>query len=238
MKGSYADEEAALPSSRNRPECSGPTVGIVTYPANHNLSLNNSQNSQNPLSPALLYQPRHDQQSSRYSVPYQPNHGVYGPPPSYNQRQSNDEKATFRSGPSAPHGIHGTKQQPAYLAPIANDPRSVVVTNPPSATGQCIVSQPQVSGGQPPAFVIQPRLEKPPPHYLGYSIFVTLCCCWIIGVIAIYKSSECRSAIAVGNHRLAEKKSVSARDTANASLVWGIVAYIVYAVILWNQKIG
>src|SRR6218665_801119 len=57
-------------------------------------------------------------------------------------------------------------------------------------------------------------------------------------VIAIYKSSECRSAIAVGNHRLAEKKSVSARDTANASLVWGIVAYIVYAVILWNQKIG
>src|SRR6218665_2520555 len=115
VKGSYADEEAALPSSRNRPECSGPTVGIVTYPANHNLSLNNSQNSQNPLSPALLYQPRHDQQSSRYSVPYQPNHGVY--PANHNLSFNNSQNSQNPLSPALLYQPRHDQQSSRYSVP-------------------------------------------------------------------------------------------------------------------------
>ena len=133
--------------------------------------------------------------------------------------------------------MQATGQQPVHPAPTANDPRPAVVTYPPSAAGQCIISQSQVSGGQPRVFVVQPSLENPPSDYLVYSIFVTLCCCWIIGVKAISTSRECRKAIAVGNRRLAEEKSASARNTANAALVLGIIANTVLGIMLWFRII-
>lgn len=67
---------------------------------------------------------------------------------------------------------------------------------------------------------------------MAYSIFVTFCCCWIIGALAISKSIECRRAIAVGNRQLANEKSIAARNTANASVGLGILAYIVVGVVI------
>jgi len=220
---------------RNRPECSASIEGIITHPAHQNLP-QNSENPQNPPIPAYLHQSRYDQQFPRNNVPYQPDHGAYGPPPNYTELQNYD-KDKFRSDPPAPHRMQATGQQPVHPAPTANDSRPAVVTYPPSAAGQCIVSQSQVSGGQPRVFVVQPSLENPPSDYLVYSIFVTICCCWIIGVKAISTSRECRRAIAVGNRRLAEEKSASARNTANAALVLGIIANTVLGIMLWFRII-
>ena len=193
----------------------------------------NSHNPQYPQTPAYLHQPQHDQQSSRYIDPYQPDNGAYGPPPSYAELQ-NCSNATFRSGPPDPNGMQATGQRPAYPDTAVYDPRPVVVTYPPSATGQCIVSQSLVPGGRPYVFVVQQSLEDPPPDYMGYSRFVACCCCWILGVNAVSKSKECRRAIAVGNRELAEEKSNAARDAANASLFFGLLEYIVTcALIIW-----
>ena len=42
-------------------------------------------------------------------------------------------------------------------------------------------------------------LANPPADYFGYSIFVTICCCWPIGIFAIMKASATREAIARGD---------------------------------------
>ena len=76
----------------------------------------------------------------------------------------------------------------------------------------------------------QVPLQDPPDDYMSYSIFVTLCCCWLIGIFAIIRSSECRAAIAVGDRVTAEKKSSEARSKANLSLIFGIVSGILTAI--------
>ena len=56
---------------------------------------------------------------------------------------------------------------------------------------------------------VQPMgpLSNPPEDYMCYSIFVTLCCCWLVGIFAIMRSSECRAAIASGDRVTAELRS-------------------------------
>jgi Interferon-induced transmembrane protein len=68
----------------------------------------------------------------------------------------------------------------------------------------------------------QGPLQNPPDDYLGYSIFVTLCCCWLVGIFAIANSSECRAAIAAGDRVTAEGKSLAARSKAHLALIIGI----------------
>ena len=79
-------------------------------------------------------------------------------------------------------------------------------------------------------------LQDPPDDYMCYSVFVTLCCCWLIGIFAIIRSAECRAAIAVGDRVTAEKKSSEARSNANLSLIFGIVGGVVTTISIVLQK--
>jgi len=82
--------------------------------------------------------------------------------------------------------------------------------------------------GNPQAYVfVQPTaLTNPPDDHMCYSIFVTICCCWLIGIFAIMKSSECRNAIRLGNRPEAELKSAQAKKYSNIGLGLGIVTII------------
>lgn len=93
--------------------------------------------------------------------------------------------------------------------------------------------QPQGYGQQPQAVVfVQPTaLTNPPQDHLGYSIFVTVCCCWIIGLFAIIKSAECRSAIAAGDRSTADIKSRQAKKLGNVALGLGLVSLVVTIVL-------
>lgn len=77
-----------------------------------------------------------------------------------------------------------------------------------------------------------PPLANPPQDQLGYSIFVTVCCCWIIGIFAIIKAAECRSAIAAGDRTTAELKSRQARKLANISLGVGLLSIVALIALL------
>jgi vacuolar-type H+-ATPase subunit I/STV1 len=66
---------------------------------------------------------------------------------------------------------------------------------------------------------------------MGYSLFVTLCCCWIVGLFAVARAAECRSAIRVGNRPEAELRSKQARKYSNMALWLGIVSIIVTVII-------
>jgi len=86
---------------------------------------------------------------------------------------------------------------------------------------------------------VQPMgpLQNPPDDYMCYSIFVTLCCCWLIGIFAILRSSECRAAIAAGDRVTAEVRSREARSRAHLALGLGLGS-IIFSFIFVGVYIG
>jgi hypothetical protein len=96
-------------------------------------------------------------------------------------------------------------------------------------TNQCIIVQ------QPQSVVSAGPLQDPPDDYMGYSIFVALCCCWCVGVSAILSSTRCRSAIAAGDRVTADFKSREARRRANIAFGIGLVftvAEVIFGILL------
>jgi len=75
-------------------------------------------------------------------------------------------------------------------------------------------------------------LQNPPDDYMCYSIFVTLCCCWLVGIFAIMRSSDCRAAIVAGDRVAAEVRSREARSRANLALGLGIGSLVLSFVII------
>jgi len=75
-------------------------------------------------------------------------------------------------------------------------------------------------------------LQNPPDDYMCYSIFVTICCCWLVGIFAILRSSECRAAIAAGDRMTAEVRSREARGRAHLALGLGIGSLVLCFVIV------
>lgn len=110
---------------------------------------------------------------------------------------------------------------------------------PQQSYGQSYGQQPGVMYGAPPGapptvvYVQQPvPLTNPPNDYFCYSIFVTICCCFIIGIFAIMKSWECRTATTNGNRPVAEQKSQEARKLAHIALGVGIASIIICIIVI------
>lgn len=83
-------------------------------------------------------------------------------------------------------------------------------------------------------------LPDPPQDHLCFSIMVTICCCWPIGIFAILKSVATRDAINRGDREAANSNSQSAKKLAVIALCIGIaftilsmglVAFYVYSAI-------
>ncbi|XP_073702711.1 synapse differentiation-inducing gene protein 1-like [Garra rufa] len=75
---------------------------------------------------------------------------------------------------------------------------------------------------QPTVFVTAAPLPNPVPDYMGYSIFIMLCCCWPLGIAALVYSCFTRDANHLGQRHLAEKNSKRARILNHVGLGIGI----------------
>lgn len=76
-------------------------------------------------------------------------------------------------------------------------------------------------------------LIDPPQDPMCCSIFVTLCCCWLIGIFAIVSSAECEYAIAADNREMADKKSTCSR--ANLAVVVSFILLMICNIEWWIQ---
>ena len=77
-------------------------------------------------------------------------------------------------------------------------------------------------GGRPPM----------PESYLVWAILATILCCVPLGIVSIVNAAGVSSAYNAGDYDLAVKKSENAKKWAIISAVCGIVASILYAIIL------
>jgi len=109
---------------------------------------------------------------------------------------------------------------------------------PPAPPGFYAIAGEQPVGygmatGNPQAYIfVQPQpLVDPPNDYMGYALFTTICCCWIVGLFAISRSSECRTAVRLGNRPEAMMRSRQAKKYSHIALALGIVSIAVAATI-------
>lgn len=116
---------------------------------------------------------------------------------------------------------------PVYPAP----PGGYVIPGHPGAQ-QPIVGQPQVVYVQAPVIT-----EQEAPDHLVMAILVTICCCLPLGIVAILKASECRSARMRGDRENALMYGREAKKFSLIGLGCGI-AIIVIVLAIYGVAIG
>ncbi|XP_025084748.1 proline-rich transmembrane protein 1-like isoform X1 [Pomacea canaliculata] len=68
------------------------------------------------------------------------------------------------------------------------------------------------------------------PDNMGLAIFTTLCCCWPIGLFAIMKASESRTALESGDIQRAQTLSQESRRLSLFSIIGGIVSIVIFII--------
>jgi len=137
--------------------------------------------------------------------------------------------------------VAGGPQYPAQAAPPIVAPGAPVYPAPPG--GYVIAGNP---GAVPPPVVGQPQVvyvqapiisENEAPDHLVMAILVTICCCLPLGIVAILKASECRSARMRGDRDNALQYSREAKKFSMIGLGCGI-AIIVVVLAIYGVAIG
>ncbi|OBH57769.1 CD225/dispanin family protein [Mycobacterium sp. E2479] len=84
----------------------------------------------------------------------------------------------------------------------------------------------------PPGYPPQQPAGQAPNNYLVWSILVTLFCCLPFGIVAIVKSSQVNGLWAQGRYAEAQASAESAKRWVVWSAVIGVVAGIIYAILM------
>lgn len=85
------------------------------------------------------------------------------------------------------------------------------------------------------------QTQAQPNDYLGFAIFVTICCCLPFGIVGIIKASEVRSRFLSGDYQGAEESSRAAKNWSCAGLVTGLIvlgSFFFFYVILYVLILG
>ncbi|PVD33590.1 hypothetical protein C0Q70_04847 [Pomacea canaliculata] len=82
--------------------------------------------------------------------------------------------------------------------------------------------------------VTQPVAAVPVVHSvqdnMGLAIFTTICCCWPIGLFAIMRASESRTALASGDFQRAQTLSQESRRFSLFAIAGGCVSIVIVIV--------
>ena len=126
--------------------------------------------------------------------------------------------------PQQTYGYQYPPQQQAYAAPPGY---TAVGQHAPQ--GGVVLAQP---GVVPTQVVVANVIASPPPDHMIFNIFMTLFCCWPIGIFAIMKSMACRDAINRGDAQQAIRLSKEARRLGYWTLGIGVLTVAVSIIML------
>ncbi|XP_077981741.1 proline-rich transmembrane protein 1-like [Glandiceps talaboti] len=82
----------------------------------------------------------------------------------------------------------------------------------------------------------RPPLINPPPDYLYFAVFVTLCCFWPTGLVAIFRSMDVRKASAGGDSYAAVEASHSVKQLSWISVGVGLTIIFIVMVLYVISK--
>ena len=96
-----------------------------------------------------------------------------------------------------------------------------------------VVGQPRV------AYVQTPVISQhEAPDHLGLALCVTLCCCFLLGIVALLQASECRSARMRGDREDAVRYGKQAMKFSIIGIIVGIKLIVLTVVIMMRQGYG
>ncbi|XP_074657440.1 uncharacterized protein LOC141910640 isoform X2 [Tubulanus polymorphus] len=127
--------------------------------------------------------------------------------------------------PAPPHGYQ-TAPSPGYQT--GPPPGYQVPPPPPGYAGQFTAHQMYPHSTM---IVTQPQiLSNPPNDHLALAIYLLICCCWPLGIVAVIKSMDVRSAVSCGDRDKAAKLSKETWKWCMATLGVGIAVNIIVIV--------
>ncbi|XP_046582835.1 proline-rich transmembrane protein 1-like [Haliotis rubra] len=141
-------------------------------------------------------------------------------PPTYTEAMV-DVPPQYPMNPGYPpqgQPVQGYTQYPVYQQGYGNPPVMQYGNNVTTV----IQTQPMIQGGQ---------NTTPPQDHMCGAIFVTLCCFWPTGIIAIMKANDARCAMARGDMVSANLAAKSSKQMINISIIVGIIVLIVCGLI-------
>lgn len=94
------------------------------------------------------------------------------------------------------------------------------------------MTEPPAPPPPPPGYPPQPPAAQAPDNYLVWSILVTVFCCLPFGIVAIIKSAQVNGLWAQGRYAEAQASADSAKKWVVWSAVIGVVAGIIYGILL------
>ncbi|XP_067930257.1 proline-rich transmembrane protein 1-like [Watersipora subatra] len=155
------------------------------------------------------------------------------------------ESSSFQafSSPQGAYPLQGNYPLQGSYPPQANYPpqpgfqpqQNYLQGYPPQGCqGQMYVAPPGVVQTGPQQLVViptQPGVHQ--PDHLPFSIFNMLCCCFCIGIVALIKSFDVRSANAVGDFERAKRSSEAALRLNKIALGIGMVIICLYTIAIF-----
>ncbi|XP_072182116.1 uncharacterized protein [Diadema setosum] len=126
---------------------------------------------------------------------------------------------------------------PPQQSPYPPQQQGYPAKGPPPAYGEgqaayAASGQNVVVGPAPQTTVIVRQAQAQPNDYLAFAIFVTICCCLPLGIVAIIKSMDVRSRYTAGDMNGALEASRSAKNWSVAGLVIGIILEVIAIIII------
>lgn len=108
--------------------------------------------------------------------------------------------------------------------------------NMPAMQAQPVQTPPPVA---PPPQPVQPMMyqQQPAapaqmpyvPSNMGLAIFVLVCCCQILGIVAVVYAAQVKGKLAAGDLAGAQAASASARKWAIIGIIGGLIIYAIFA---------
>ncbi|CAH1791885.1 unnamed protein product [Owenia fusiformis] len=114
---------------------------------------------------------------------------------------------------SGPEGLEYGQPYTGNPVSYAAETNQVVITTQPMQNGMAV------------------NVGAPPPDYLAWSIFTTICCCFCLGIAAIVTSMKSRDYARAGDVKRAQQKSITARNLNFAGIVIGLIAIVAIVVL-------
>eukprot|EP00752_Nemacystus_decipiens_P010449 g9308.t1 len=106
-----------------------------------------------------------------------------------------------------------------------------------SAAASTVPSGGDASKEPAPAYdaISQQAPQLPPYNHMHLAWFSCLCCCWPLGLFAIYKACAVHDHFADGNFERANEAAKTARNASIVAILLGITLFVVNAVFYGSE---
>jgi hypothetical protein len=145
-----------------------------------------------------------------------------------NEQDAGDEPMLVPPPPDYTPIAAPLNQPTSFCGPVISQQPNAPMTNSGGGFSVVNVQQVQQSPTQPQIIYVRQQPFSENDNTLCCAVFATLCCCWIIGLFAIYYAFRARNEWNSGDQQRAQSLNGVAKGLTIATIICGIVIIGIY----------